>query len=376
MSYVGLPFTHDLFVSYSHGADDGGNAFLKEWSVAFVKELEQELRTDRKYRDGLSVFLDEDHRQQRGVDPMAPLTDQLQREIGASALLMVLMSPDYLASDWCAKERDWWCTRQAQRNLPAEGHLAVVRIWPTEPPWPPALTDASGHPLVGFPFYSSDDMPVRPFGWVEVPGPFGSDFRKALLGIVGRLYPKLDDLKTLLDERLRAEDEAARLVQTGGQSIYLHGRADHAREWERAGIALTDDGFVVLPGEPDPVEHDPHRLQEARERRVETMSACDALLLLGTEDGLALDLDLVVVGKHDRQSARARSNRLLPCGLLDTVGEPIATPVRRANARNVQADWLDGTRDPWTPEVRRWLGEKSALLEPALLEPALLEPEP
>ena len=47
----------------------------------------------------------------------------------------------------------------------------------------------------------------------------------------------------------------------------------------------------------------------------------------------ALDADLVVVGKHDRQSARARARHRLPCGLLNTVGQTLQTPVRTATAR-------------------------------------------
>jgi hypothetical protein len=84
---------------------------------------------------------------------------------------------------------------------------------------------------------------------------------------------------------------------------------------------------------------------------------------MGTDDTRALDADLVVVGKHDRQSARARSNHLLPCGLLDTIGASIATPVRKATARIVQADWIDGTQTPWTPAIQKWLSDKSAQSE-------------
>lgn len=363
MCFVGDPFEHDLFVSYSHGDDGTGEAFLQPWSAAFARELERELRADRKFRQKLCVFFDQNHRPHHGVDPMAPLTDQLRCEIGGAALLVVLMSPDYLASRWCTEEREWWCARQKELGLPIEERIAVVRIWPTEEAWPRALTDSLGHQLVGFLFHTQNGMAARPLGWTDPPGQFGSDFRKALLDVVGRLCHKLDALKARLEERRRAEAEAAKLAEHGGQSIYLHGRADHAQDWERIGIALTESGFAVVPGEPDPVEHDPKKLQAVRGRRVEALSECDALLLLGTEDGRALDADLVVVGKHDRQSARARSNRLLPCALLDTVGEGIATPVRRATARNLQADWLDGTRDPWTPQVRRWLVEKSAQAE-------------
>ena len=74
MSYVGEPFRHDLFVSYSHGDDGSGGAYLKPWSAAFAHELERELRADRRFRTSLSVFRDQDHRPAQSLDPMAPLT--------------------------------------------------------------------------------------------------------------------------------------------------------------------------------------------------------------------------------------------------------------------------------------------------------------
>lgn len=378
MSYVGEPFVHDLFISYSHGDDGTGTAYLQSWSAAFARELERELRTDLRFGKGLHVFLDQDHRPDGSIDPMAPLSDQIRHEIGASAIIVVLMSPDYLASKWCRDERDWWCARQTQLGLPHEERIAVVRIWPTESPWPAEFADSRGYPLVGFSFYGKVEGTDtdRPLGWTDLPGPFGSDFRKALIGIVGRLSPKLRALRARLEEQKHARAEAEklakaatgpeRLAEDGDQlMIYLHGREDLEQSWECAANSLTREGFGVLPGEPDRVENDLRRLQEVRERRVETLTGCDALLLLGTRDGRALDADLVVVGKHDRQSARARSKRLLPCGLLDTIGVPVATPVRRATARILQADWLDGTRDPWTLEVRRWLAQKSTQAEQA-----------
>ncbi|MEQ1815366.1 MAG: hypothetical protein ABL861_02630 [Nitrosomonas sp.] len=367
MSYIGDPFLHDLFVSYSHGDDGNGNASLKPWSEAFVIALEKELRADRKYRQALRIFRDTDGRLGQGVDPTVPLTEQLQNEIRGTALLMILMSPDYLASSWCRDEREWWHAAQLEFGLPTEQRIALVHIWPTEEKWPKDLTDSRCHHLVGFPFYAKNPTGIaRPFGWSEVSGSFSQTFHAALLEVVGRLYVMLDAMKVRLDERHRAKEEAQKFAQTGGQSIYLHGRADHKEAWERVAITLADIGIAVVPGEPDPVVSDALELQRIRERRVETMSDCDGLLLLGTEDGRALDADLVVVGRHDRNSARARSNRLLPCGLLNTVGAPIATPVRRATARAMQADWLDATHDPWTPEVQRWLAGCAARAEAAL----------
>lgn len=358
MSYVGPPFEHDLFVTYSHGDDGTGQASLQPWSAAFARELENELRADRTYRQALRVFLDSDLRPGHGLDPLAPLTDQLRDQIGGAALLVILMSPDYLGSRWCADERAWWCERQRQLGLPTEERIAVVRIWPTTDPWPPALCDARGEPLVGFPFFEESTGVPRPLGWADVPEKFGREARLALLTIVGRLYSKLEAMRNRAEALRKIESGTARLQQDAGQVIYLHGRVDRRQAWETAATALLDTGYAVVPGDPDPVGGTPQEQVGLRERRVEVLAGCDALLLLATDDGRALDADLVTVGRHDRQSARARSQGLLPCGVLDTVGAPVATAVRRASARNVQADWLDGTHPPWTPQVKQWLVEK------------------
>ena len=106
-------------------------------------------------------------------------------------------------------------------------------------------------------------------------------------------------------------------------------------------------------------------MREIAERRVETLSGCDGLLLLGTEDGRALNADLVVVGRQDRQSARARTERLLPCAVLDTAGATLATLKRRTVARALGIDWIEATHDAWSAEVRSWLNEASAVLERA-----------
>jgi hypothetical protein len=96
-------------------------------------------------------------------------------------------------------------------------------------------------------------------------------------------------------------------------------------------------------------------MQDVRAQRVQTMSGCDALLLVASEEGRTVDADLVVVGRQDRHSARALSNRLLPCALLDGAGQVIATPQRRGAARSLNVEWIDATREPWTPAVQAWL---------------------
>lgn len=367
MSYVGEPFLHDLFVSYSHGDVDGsGRSKLKQWSQGFVQELESELRALPRFGKALKIFLDQHEQPEQGLDPMAPLSKQLNEDIGSSALLTILMSPQYLGSKWCADERAWWIAQQARHALPAEGRLAVARIWPTEhEQWPAELKDDRGHPLIGFSFHDPGKAQThpQPYEWPQ-PDPAGNgEFRKALLDMVARVAPRLDEVRALLDERRRSQAEAQKLVADSGQVLYLYGRQDHAQEWETAFDSLQQGGFSVLPGEPDPVSNDPEKAQDLRRARVEVLSGCDALILLGIGEGLEIDADLITVGMRDRQSARALANRLLPCSLLNRAGESIGTPRRRKAARALQVDWIDPQHDPWTLDVRQWLGQRGAAAE-------------
>jgi hypothetical protein len=366
MSYIGGPFRHDVFVSYTHGDVTGdGRSPLKRWSQSFARELEMELRTLPGFGSSLTLFLDQHHRPDQGVDPMAPLSDQLQAEIGASAIVTLLVSPQYLASKWCARERDWWRDKQRELQIEIGDRIAVARIWPLAPEdaWPEMLLDGRGEPLVGFCFYdkAKAELTPQPYEWPEVDPESKGAFREQLLEMVGWLRLKLNRVKASLAERERTRAEAAKL--SGVQPLlYLHGRADQAETWEQTSDTLRKSGFAVMPSDPDPLEADPLKQEGLKKSRIEILKGCDALLLLGSADGRAVDADLVVVGRQDRQSARAASRRLLPCALLDTVGPPIATDQRRGTARALQVDWIDRTRDPWVPEVQRWLVEKSASL--------------
>ena len=364
MSYTGGHFTHDVFVTYSQGDVTGnGDSSLKQWSRAFARELEFELRAYPSLGGKVSVFFDEQRRPGDGVDPLVGLTEQLQKEVAGSAMLTVLMSPHYLGSSWCRNERDWW--RDAQKEISHDGRIAIARIWPVakEAEWPPLFIDSRGEPLLGFLFYDRARAESRPqpFEWPLPTRESKGPFRDALLDLAGAISLKLQDLRKAIEVRRREGEEAAKLAGTG-QVVYLHGRQAYAKAWEEAYERLAQYGLQVLPGDPDPVEQDPVKAQELRKNRIDTLTGCDALLLLGSPDGRAVDADLAVVGRHDRHSAKAVSNRLLPCALLDTVGAPIATSQRQRAARALQVDWIDGTADPWVPAVQKWLVEKSAAL--------------
>ena len=359
MSFVGRPFAHDVFITYSHGDVDGdGHSILKQWSEGFAKELERELKAMPDLGADIRIFRDQHLRPGQGLDPMEPLTEKLQDDVAGSAILAILMTPQYLNSAWCGDERTWWLQAQSDLALTAEGRLAVARIWPTDnTDWPDELVDSRGHRLVGRCFYDEARAESRPqpFEWPEPDENSKNPFRDALLDYVGDLRLHLKKLREILQEKERQQAEADRLSADSGQAIYLHGRKEHSDIWEKVWSDLDAAGYQVFPSEPDPVSADPIETRRISDDRIGILRGCDALLLLGTENTRTLDADLVVVGRNERHKARAYSNRLLPCAVVDTAGLADSKHRILTNAQRLGIHWIKAEHNPWTPSIHPWL---------------------
>lgn len=358
MSFLGDPFRYDQFISYSHGAFAGvHDSELKRWSQKFAADLRAELAGTIEFEQ-FSMFLDESERSDESVDRTADLPEHLQQRVAESALLTILMTPHYLRSDWCRQEREWWFEKHQPDTHGTIDRIFFCRVRPTDQEsWPSELPEA-----IGYHCYDKSKEPdkARPYTW-RGSGRDLDDYNDLLVDLSGDMMQRLRAIKEIINKQEQREKEEQRLAADAGQVLYLHARDAHADAWQSAGGALSQIGFVVLPGQPDSVPRDPKVAQEVAELRVQTLSVCDGLLLLGTEDGRALDADLVVVGRRDRHSARDRSERLLPCAVLDTVGPDIATPERLAAARGLGIHWIDTTKNIWSDELRGWLVEASAV---------------
>lgn len=362
MGYLSPDFDYDLFISYAHGDfDKAGSSPLKVWSQGFAAKLVEELRLSLE-GEQLVAFLDENSRPGFGIDPTRPLTDQLQQAIHGSALLVVLMSPFYLKSEWCKREANWFVA-EAKRRQRGDGLLFVIRIWPTQAgDWPPEFKGEDDEMLPGFWLFDrklAAERPkrVRPFGW-EYPSEHDHTgaFRAALADIAEVVAVRLEALRKQCEERRRAEAAHRKLAEASGQTLYLYARDTYRHLWERAYDSLEQAGFQVLPSEPDPDPEvvGPEKEAKAAGERVGLLKVSDALVLLRPQPGRYFDMDLVNVGMRDRRNAREGGGGPLPCAAIDLAGVADPNDRQRRFALRSRIEWIEGGAT-WPSELQQRL---------------------
>jgi TIR domain len=347
-------YLHDVFVSYAHGdVEQTGNPPLKDWSVQFVDQLKKNLSTVLNHQ--VSVFLDDAQRDEEALDRLAALTDQFKTKIEKSALLQVLMSPQYLGSRWCAKELEIWATSQPGKSGNKVGRIAVARVLETDHKnWPPALKDSAGEALPGWWFYPRDGAKF-PFGWSlgwqgRAPN---TDFSGAMINLAGSLHRRLTELDQELTRQEQQRREIAGLRAGQATEIYLYGRVEHRARWDETAKHLIAAGIAVKPGDPEPETVDGD--EKLREQLARVASRCNAMLLVGA-DGFALDDDIDLIGRDRRNFIRSRFQKYLPCAIVDYSGLGTVPRVHAAASRGI--DWLDGNIG-WSGSLRNWLQQAS-----------------
>ncbi len=356
MSFLGEPFQHDLFVSYSHGAFKGENdSHLKRWSQMFAKELREEFAGTTEFKD-ISVFLDESKRSDENVDRTEKLTGLLHDRVAGSALFALLMTPQYLRSKWCRQELDWWCERHHPDTFAAGSRISVCRVRPSdEDAWPERVKD-----VVGYFGYDRNKEPdkARPFTWRGSKRDL-DDYNDLLVELSGDMMQRLRALKEILEERRRQEAQARKYVAAEVKTLFLHGRTGTEIAWGEACTCLQAGGFVVLPdGGPLPVD-DHGGLNPEHQKQ---LKRSDGLLLLGAEEGPAIDTDIIVIGRNYRCEAIAQGS-LLPGAVVNMVGTKLRTKQRLENVKNLGLDWIDSEVVKHLPErIRSWLVKSSAQL--------------
>ena len=282
--------------------------------------------------DDVSVFLDDSERSDENVDRAEKLTGLLQNRVTGSALLALLMTPQYLRSKWCRQELEWWCEKHHPDTLRAGARVYPCWVLPSDKAgWPEAIKDVAGYFC-----YDCDIEPedARPFAWR---GAEDDRYGAVLTAIAGAMARRLGT-KAILDEERRRKEQVRKYAAADVKTLFLHGRKGSKDAWGEACARLQTSGFAVLPGGTVPVGDDGGIDLEYQRQ----LKKSDGLLLLGAEEGPAIDTDILVIGRDYQREAVAQGS-LLPGAVINMIGPRPAHATAAAERRKSRSllDQLD-----------------------------------
>ena len=264
MSFLGEPFRHDLFVSYSHGTFAGAHHFpLREWSRAFAADLEAQIRQILHFREA-NLFLDAKERPGQGVDPTEPLTEGLKQHIAGSALLVILMSPDYLGIR-LVSERKGMVVAAPHAGRPWRRRASfwsamscpTSKSWTWSPlsdakDWPAVLKDEDDPKFTGFWFHAQNDVDFAtvPYKW-EGHTKDIDDYHAEMRSLVRVITRRLSEIRQRLEERKREAEEERDLLARVAKSSTSTAVLGSWSAWRRIREALQRSNYTVLPTAPE-----------------------------------------------------------------------------------------------------------------------------
>src|SRR3984893_18104894 len=256
MSFVGGPYTHDMFVSYAHGRDldvsysDPRRNPLYRWSCSFIdnlrEEIERLLGSDRK----TAVWMDP------ALKPIGALEGNLKREIQSSALLITLMSPNYLRSQWCQDEAQTFSDFARDfRPVERQDRIFVASVAPTErKAWPVALRDDDQNAFVGAKFYRDLGPELwKPLGWPDPSVVKDEDYWTAITSLAGDITSQLRRMKHAQENSTGAGDAAEVPVFVGRKLLLGYCSDTLTRERNQLRGALSSMEMQIFPGESDDI---------------------------------------------------------------------------------------------------------------------------
>lgn len=341
MAFLKPYFDYDVFVSYSYGVRRGdAEAPLRDWTLELARRLETDIRAVDTDFDDLHIWCDDQ------IDPTIQLSDEIRGKVKCSGILMIVMSPRYLASSWCKDELDWF-REQVEHRERDHGRVFVIRAMRTdENSWPDFLRDTRGHALPGFRFHDKQDS--MPYGWR------GSiENREAYVRELWRLQMALAKrLRELLangERRAKSREAKSALPSSAQRRVYLHARPESASACEDVKRILLQDGIAPLSTVADPGRDMADWMRESR-ARMETAKRCDALALLRADGDERFIGDLLEIGVDERERIQSDRGSPLPCAVLDRSGE--ALPI---DVSGYGIERFDVAREDWRGKFHGWL---------------------
>ena len=227
---------HDVFVSYAHRDDEPPLGCPHGWVTTLMTEVRR-LLTEKLVESDLWM----DHKL-AGNDPITPV---IYHHLESSATLVIVLSPAYLSSEWCRRERDAFLTRIEGFKQQGASIFVIEKEKIQAEDWPAELRD-----LKGYPFWQIDPLDnerMRTLGY-PCPNPTTPDDRNYYKMILDLSDDLVKELKQIKNARDTAPPERIHTAEPTGQRIFLAEVTDDL-EQRRQEVRrfLEQHGFKVVP---------------------------------------------------------------------------------------------------------------------------------
>jgi len=241
-------FAHDLYISYAQLDNEAQLAGQEGWVSAFHRSLE--VRVGQLLGKKPVIW-----RNPKPHGDDAPDEGQVEH-IPKSALLITLLSPRYVKSEWCRKELERFLEASRGTGGPKWGNrYRVFKVVKT--PTPVEMHPQEIQPLPGYEFFTVDPQSGRPRELDQI---FGPEAQR-------EYWARLDDLAHDIVEMLETVDErpaqaapaagveASASAPISAKDVIYLAQTTHDLREEHAAVRrdLQRHGYTILPDHPLPL---------------------------------------------------------------------------------------------------------------------------
>ncbi len=261
-------FSADIFISYSHV----DNHHIDAKGTGWVDYFHSELHGLVDACVGQPVEIWRDPRLGGATVFPAELADRLNK----TAILVAIVSPGYLKSDWCERERNIFVQAATRSGgLDIGNARRIVRA--VKEPMPVEALPSLLQPTLGFPLYTIDEHSGEAVDYLFDPRPEAEKLYRRTLSQIARA------IADLLSQMRRG---ASLSSGTPHSTVYLaETTSDLERERDAIRLELDRRGCLVVPREPLP--RDAERCAETI--RAELSRASLSVHLIGKRFGAILE---------------------------------------------------------------------------------------
>lgn len=225
-----MRFKHHLFISYAHL----DNQALSPDQQGWITRLHATLTAQLSMRLGRRAEIWRDDKL-RGNDVFA---DEIVQQFPSTAILVSVLTPRYLMSEWCTRELRAFCdAAQASGGLVRDNRMRVFKVLKSPVESQQALPE-SLQAVLGYEFFSSEDGAP-----LELDPAYGEKYAQSYFRKVGILAW---DAARLLED-IEAEVDADAPPRAGFTVYLAEGGRDRRDDRERLEAELKLHGHTVLP---------------------------------------------------------------------------------------------------------------------------------